>query len=146
MEVKERMIMEDVLNATDVRAEFSKFIDSVVREKPRAIKRNRDIVMSLSLEHFTDLLSKYELSMEFEQDEDGNFYGSIEQIEDIVGQGDTIEELRRYLAIQLVEYSQDYYNNFTRYYNAPNRRSHLPLVLLTLIQEDLEGVASLIRG
>lgn len=102
MEVKERMIMEDVLNATDVRAEFSKFIDSVVREKPRAVKRNRDIIMSLSLEHFTDLLSRYELSMEFEQDGDGNFYGSIEQIEDIVGQGDTVEELRRYLAIQLV--------------------------------------------
>lgn len=138
--------MEGVTNATDVRAEFSKFIDSVVHEKPRAIKRNRDIVISLSMEHFTDLLSKYELSMEFEQDEEGNFYGSLEQIEDIVGQGATIKELRHYLALQLVEYAQDYYNNFTRYYNAPNRRSHLSLVLLTLIQEDIEGVVSLIRG
>jgi predicted RNase H-like HicB family nuclease len=138
--------MQEVLNATDVRREFSRFIDSVVREKPRAIKRNRDVIFSLSLDHIEDLLSKYELSMEFEQEDDGSYTGSLKQIPDIIGNGDTIDDLRYDLAVQLMEYAQDYYANFTRYYNAPNRRSHLPYILSVLIQDDVEGVKKLIHA
>jgi antitoxin YefM len=40
--------MEAILNATEVRANFSGFFDSVVRERPQFVKRNRDIIAAVS--------------------------------------------------------------------------------------------------
>jgi predicted RNase H-like HicB family nuclease len=133
--------MQTVLNATDVRANFGGFIDTIVREKPQAIKRNRDVIMAFSKQQMKELLSVYELTFEYEQDEDGRYAGSIEQIEDIVADAMTLEELRTELAINLVEYALDYENNYSRYYNTPNRHKHAPYVLRVLMEEDVESVA-----
>ncbi|HBI03426.1 MAG TPA: hypothetical protein DDY49_05285 [Paenibacillaceae bacterium] len=138
--------MPVVLNATEVRANFGGFIDTVVREKPQAIKRNRDIIVTFSLHQIKDILSAYELTFEYEQDEDGKFVGSIEQIEDIVAEGNTLEELRLELARHLLEYANDYYANFSRYNNAPNRQNHANYVLRILLEDDIESVASMLHG
>lgn len=138
--------MQTVLNATEVRANFGWFIDTVVRDKPQAIKRNRDIVVTFSLQQMKDILSVYELTFEYEQDEDGKFVGSIEQMEDIVAEGDTLEDLRCELARQLVEYAQDYYSDFSRYYNAPNRHRHAFYVLRVLLEDDIENVARMFHA
>lgn len=138
--------MQTLLNATEVRANFGGFIDSVIREKPQLVKRNRDIIVTFSLQHIKDILSAYKLTFEYEQDEDGKFAGSIEQIEDIVAEGDTLEDLRYELARQLVEYAQDYYSNFSRYHNAPNRQHHAFYVFRVLLEDDIEKVANLIHA
>ncbi|MDQ0062167.1 hypothetical protein [Paenibacillus harenae] len=74
--------MQTVLNATEVRANFGGFIDTIVREKPQAIKRNRDVIMAFSKQQMKELLSVYELTFEYEQDEDGR-YGRVLLEEDI---------------------------------------------------------------
>lgn len=130
-----------VLNATDVRANFGGFIDTIVREKPQAIKRNRDVIMAFSKPQMKELLSVYELTFEYEQDEDGRYTGSIEQIEDIVADGETLEELRIELARHLIEYAIDYEINYSRYYNTPNRHKHAPYILRVLLEDDIESVA-----
>ncbi|KLU61788.1 hypothetical protein CEB3_c19670 [Peptococcaceae bacterium CEB3] len=140
------MIMQDVLSSSKVRAEFGRFIDSIVRDKPRAFQRNRDTIFSFSKEQILDLLSTFRLTMEYEQGEDGMFYGSLQQIDDIVGSGASINDLRHNLAVQLIEYAEDYYRDFRRYSNAPNRRSHAPFVWLTLLQNNTENVTELIYG
>lgn len=138
--------MQTVLNATEVRANFGGFIDTVVRDKPQAIKRNRDVVVTSSLKFMKEILSAYELTFEYEQDEDGKFVGSIEQIEDIIAEGNTLEELRLELARKLVDYAQDYYSDFSRYSNAPNRRNHAYYVLRVLLEDDAENVTSMLHG
>ncbi len=138
--------MQTVLNATDVRANFGEFIDTIVREKPQAIKRNRDVIMAFSKHHMKELLSIYELTFEYEQDEDGRYAGSIEQIEDIAADGGSIDELRMELARQLLEYAMDYENNYSRYYNTPNRHKHAPYVLRVLLEEDIEAVARMFHA
>lgn len=132
--------MQTILNATEVRANFGGFIDTIVRDKPQAIKRNRDVIMAFSKQHMKELLSVYELTFEYEQDEDGRYAGSIEQIEDIVGDGATLEELGTELARQLMEYSVDYEMNYSRYYNTPNRHKHAPYVLRVLLEDDIDSV------
>lgn len=92
------------------------------------------------------ILSAYELTFEYEQDEDGKFAGSVEQIEGIVAEGDTIEDLLHELARQLIEYAQDYYSNFLRYYNSPNRQRHAYYVFRVLLEDDIERVASIIHA
>jgi predicted RNase H-like HicB family nuclease len=138
--------MQTVLNATDVRANFGGFIDTIIREKPQAIKRNRDVIMAFSKQQMKELLSVYELTFEYEQDEDGKFAGSIEQIEDIVADAETLEELRNELSRQLVEYAIDYETNYSRYYNTPNRHKHAPYVLRVLLEDDIESIANMLHA
>jgi len=85
--------MQAILNATDVRANFGGFIDTIVREKPQAVKRNRDVIMAFSKQQMKELLAVYELTFEYEQDEDGRYAGSIEQIEEIVADGESLDQL-----------------------------------------------------
>jgi hypothetical protein len=138
--------MQSLLNATDVRANFGGFIDTIVREKPQAVKRNRDVIMAFSKQQMKELLSVYELTFEYEQDEDSRYAGSIEQIDDIVADGSTLDELRIELARQLIEYALDYENNYSRYYNTPNRRKHAPYVLRVLLEDDIESVAQMFHA
>ena len=138
--------MQSVLKATDVRANFGEFIDTIVREKPQAVKRNRDVIVAFSKQQMKELLSVYELTVEYEQDEDGRFAGSIEQIEDIVADGETLEALKRELARQLLEYAIDYEANYTRYYHSPNRHKHAPYALRVLLEDDIESVVRLLHA
>ncbi|HZG85666.1 hypothetical protein [Paenibacillus sp.] len=139
------MIMEALL-ATQVRANMGGFIDTVVREKPQAIRRNRDVIVAASRDHMRFFLSAYELNFEYEQDEDGRYAGSIKEIDFIVADGATLEELRLELAQQLVEYAQDYFNEYVRYTNAPNTRGHAPYVLRVLLEDDVKAVSRLLHG
>ncbi|MGM0881798.1 MAG: hypothetical protein ACQEXQ_12290 [Bacillota bacterium] len=138
--------MQTLLNATEVRANFGEFIDTIVREKPQAIKRNRDVIMAFSKAHMKELLSVYEFTFEYEIDEDGRYAGSIEQIEDIVADAGTLKELSIELARHLVEYAIDYENNYFRYYNTPNRHKHAPYVLRVLLEDDVESVAQMFHS
>lgn len=140
------MLMEAVLNATEVRANFGEFIDTVVRVKPQVVKRNRDFIFTTSLPMMRFLLSSYELNYEYEVDEDGRYAGSIEEIEFIVADGANLEELRANLVHHLMDYAHDYMNEFPRYFNAPNTKKHAPYVLRVLLEDDAESVASMLHG
>ncbi|MGL4819985.1 MAG: hypothetical protein ACRC5C_08400 [Bacilli bacterium] len=139
-------MMQSVMNASDVRREFGKFIDDTVRIRPQAIKRNRDIIFSLSLEHFREVLSGYELTFEYEQDEDGRFVGVVDQIDDIVADGESLEELKYELARHLIAYAHDYYEDFEKYYRSPNRKRHFQYVIRILLEDDIEKVARLLHA
>jgi len=140
------MNMQTILNATDVRANFGGFIDTIVREKPQAVKRNRDVIMAFSKQQMKELLAVYELTFEYEQDEDGRYAGSIEQIEDIVADGESLDQLRYELARHLVEYALDYENNYSQFYNSPNRHKHAPYILRVLMEDDVESVARMVHA
>jgi predicted RNase H-like HicB family nuclease len=86
------------------------------------------------------------LTFEYEQDEDGRFTGSIEQIEDIVADAETLEELRDELSRQLVEYVIDYESNYSRYYNTQNRHKHAPYILRILLEDDTESILQMLHA
>lgn len=138
--------MKSILNATEVRANFGGFIDTIVREKPQAIKRNRDVIMAVSKQQMKEILSAYEMTFEYEQDEDGMYVGSIVQIDDIVADGKSLEQLKIELARHLIEYAYDYENNYQRYYHAPNRQKHAPYVMRVLLEDDVESIAGLLHA
>lgn len=137
--------MQALLSATEVRANFGGFIDTVVREKPQFVKRNRDVITSVSVDHLKLILSAYEFTFEYEV-EDGKYLGSIEQIEDLISEADTLEEMKQDLAQQLIEYSQMFYDDFERFMAAPNRKAHAPYILRVLLYNDVSEVAELLHG
>ncbi|MEQ8201502.1 MAG: hypothetical protein ABRQ24_08805 [Syntrophomonadaceae bacterium] len=48
------------------------------------------------------------------------------------------------LAEELAEYSQDYFDQFSLYFNAANRRKHFPYVLKVALAEGIHEVAGFI--
>jgi uncharacterized protein YbcC (UPF0753/DUF2309 family) len=137
------IIMQGVLNATDVRKEWGSFIDTVVRLKPQFVKRNRDMFAALSLDHLELILSNYRFTMDYEQEEDGSYSGSLHQV-DIVANAENLNSLKTELAKALVEYAHDYIDEFHLYYNSPNRKAHFPYLIHVLIQSDIDNIVKLI--
>jgi hypothetical protein len=135
----------EAVTSGKVRDNFGGFIDSVVREKPQAVRRNRDLIVAVSRDEMDMFLSPYELTMEHEVGKDGRYYGSLEQI-DVVGVGNSLEELKLALANDVIEYAQEYWENLERYIHAPNRKAHYPFVFRIMLQDNAKGVLNFIRG
>lgn len=133
------------INASNVRKDFSHFIDTVVREKPLTIKRNRDFIISFSLEHLKNLLTDYRFHVTYFKEEDGTITGSLNEI-DIVVNGDNHTDIQRLLAEELLGYAEEYNNEFSFYYHSLNRKSHFPYILQVLIQNDLDDVIQLLNA
>jgi hypothetical protein len=132
------------LNATDVRKEWGGFIDSVIREKPKLIKRSRDYIFASSLDMLNELLKAYTFTAELLTEADGSITASLKEI-DIVVNGKDKEEALDNLACDLVEYAEEFYNEFEYWFSAPNRKQHLPYVLNVLVQDNVKKVKEIIR-
>lgn len=135
--------MKTILNATDVRREWSKFIDDVKWVKPALIKRNRDIIAVLSIDLIEFILKEYRLTVDVRQEEDGSYTGILKEI-DLMANAADMESLELELARELIEYSEEYINEFGLYYNSPNRKNHFAYIYRTMLaSDDIEKVKKL---
>jgi uncharacterized protein YbcC (UPF0753/DUF2309 family) len=141
--IKEGVVMQEVINATDVRRDWSSFIDNVVRFKPSLVKRNRDYLAAISLEHLEVLLTPYRLTLEYEEEADGSFSGSLKEL-DILANAASLDTLKTAITKEMIEYAQEYMDEFNKYYDAPNRKPHFPYIMRVLIQKDEDSVRGLI--
>lgn len=139
------MIMQGVMNATEVRVKWGAFIDGVVRSRPEFVKRNRDLIAALSLDHLALILNPYVFHLEYRSEEDGSVSGALSEV-DLVANAPTLNELKLALAQELVEYAHEYLEEYDLYSRAPNRKSHFPYILRVLVQKDVGSVASLIHA
>lgn len=136
--------MQGTLNATDVRRHWSQFNDDIVREGPRFVKRNRDEWAALSSEHLKAAFAVFTFEAELFREEDGSVTATLKGF-DLVENGETEEEAIELLAEELIEYANEYQDNFKTYFQSPNRHDHFPYIMNVLAQDDAEGVKSLIR-
>ena len=132
------------MKATDVRREWSKVIDTAIREKPVFIKRTRDHVVISNVEHIKSLLNDYHLTAEKFIEEDGSITLSMQEL-DIVANGSSLKLAKQELAKNLLEYAEEFYQDFAFWSKAPNRKSHTPFVLKILLNENIEELISDIK-
>jgi len=132
------------LKATDVRKEWSSVLDSAIRNKPQFIKRTRDYVVLSDIETFKDLLEPYKFSAKKYTEDDGSITLSLNEI-DLIENGKTEEEAKNKLASAIIEYSEEFYNEYDYWKNAPNRKEHIPFVLKSLIIDDTDKIMELIE-
>lgn len=140
------MLLSAQLTVTQVRKDMSAFADRVIHHEPavRVTRGHREAFFAIDEMKFRDVLRAYRFTMEYERGEDGRYYGSLEQISDIIGEGDTLDELKRDLVSYLVEYAEGYAKELQLYYNAPNRRPHFPYILNVLAQQSVDDIIGLI--
>ncbi|MDQ0418319.1 hypothetical protein J2Z48_002511 [Croceifilum oryzae] len=138
------MLMQPALS-TDVRKNWSEFFDMVVRGKPQAVQRNRDLAMFIALPHMREILKRYRFTLEIIQEDDGSFTGELQEV-DLMWNTDSIDQLKKILAQDLMEYARNYMEEFNLHFHSPNRRDHFPYVLHVLIHDNLVDIVKLIDG
>jgi uncharacterized protein YbcC (UPF0753/DUF2309 family) len=135
--------LKTALKATDVRRNWSKFIDDIKWVKPAFIKRNRDIIAVLPFDLLEFILKEYKLTVKVAQEEDGSYTGIINEMDLMINTPD-IESIKIEIAKELLEYSEEYMDEFRLYYNSPNRKNHFPYVYRTILaSDDIEKVKEL---
>ena len=132
-------------NATEVRQNFREFLDEVLHDRSQAITRYDDVVMALSLQHLEALLEHISFTMDYEQEADLSFSGSILELPLCENAG-TVEKLKAVLAEAMVAYAETYLAEFKRCFNSPGLDKQLPHVLKIYVQPDLEAVIQLINA
>lgn len=60
------------VNATDVRKDFGRYIDKIVRSKPIFIKRSRDYFMGISIDMAKELIKDVVFSADKYVEDDGS--------------------------------------------------------------------------
>lgn len=128
------MLME---NATEVRKEWSSVVDSVVRDKPKFIKRTRDKMWLSNLETMSEILEAYQFTAELIREDDGTVTLSLNEI-DLVENAEDEATARKQMGNAIMEYSMDYYNDYSYWSSAPNRKKHIPYVFKALIMDDAQ--------
>ncbi len=126
--------MNQVISSTEVRKNWSEVIDTVVRKKPVFIKRNRDVLTFLSLEQLDIILDFFVLNMNIYLEEDGSYTASIDEI-DLAGNARTQDEVIELICDDLIEYADEYMENFDLYYHSSNRKSHFPYIYKVIAHE-----------
>lgn len=133
--------------ASDVRQHFSEFVDGVVRDRPVFVTRNRDTLAVFNLEHLSVLVQSLQFNATVKQDENGEYIGTLEEIEHLVVRGTTVDDALNAIASDLLEYAEEYFtDSFRLYFNAPTRRRHFPYVLKVAMQNSYDDVKRLIHA
>lgn len=128
-----------IMNATDVRKDWSAVIDNVVRIKPQFIKRTRDCLMLTDVRFLLTMLSAYQFTATIYKEEDNTVTISLNEI-DLVENAETEELAKQQLAESIIEYAEDYYNDFAYWSSASNRVEHMPYVIKALILNDAQQI------
>ena len=131
------------LNATQVRNDWSAVVDSVIREKPKFIKRTRDYMLLSDVNIIMQLLEPHTLTAETFVEDDGSVTISLDQI-DLVENGNDEKEAIKKMAAAILEYAEDYYKEFS-YWARGDRKTHIPFVLKALVLNDVDRIGGLIQ-
>mgnify|MGYP003448895630 FL=1 len=135
------MLMEQ---ATTVRKEWSSVCDSVIHDKPKFIKRTRDKMWFSNLETMSEILEAYHFSADRFVEADGTVTLSLNEI-DLIENGCTESEARELLGKSILEYSAEYYNEYSLYSRSPNRKGHIPYIFKALIKNDPKKIGESIE-
>ncbi len=132
------------INATSVRNEWSLVVDRVIRKKPQFIKRTRDYMLLADVKFLENILSAYEFTAAFYKEEDGSVTLSLNEL-DLAENAETEAAAKAKLAKAIMEYAEDFYNEFEYWSSAPNRKGHIPYVFKALIQNDTQKLEEKIK-
>ncbi|MBO4347473.1 MAG: hypothetical protein J5840_07530 [Lachnospiraceae bacterium] len=121
----------DMINATDVRKNWSITLDNVAHERPAYIKRTHDNVAIFSVDTLNMMLAGYHFNARRFKEKDGSVTLSSVDL-DIVVNDVNEEAAKRRLAEYIKEYAEEFYSEYSYWSKAPNRQSHIPYVFKAL--------------
>ncbi len=91
------------------------------------------------MEQAREILKDVKFHVRVYREDDGTATATVDEMDIVVNEKDE-NEARVSLVKDVLEYAKEYYDNFTRYSTAPNRKDHLRYVVAIAVQRDLEPV------
>ena len=128
-----------VEKATMVRKEWSAICDSVIHEKPRFIKRTRDKMWFSNLDTMAEILKAYTFTAQKFVESDNSITLSLNEI-DLIENGNDEDSARYALGNAILNYSFDYYKDYSFYSHSPNRKAHVPYIFKALIMDNAKDI------
>ena len=135
MEVQKELIDMLLEQAATIREEWNSVCDSVISDKPKFIKRTKDRMWFSYLETMAEILKAYCFTAVKYVEEDGTITLSLNEI-DLIENGPDENSVRTAMGEAILEYSLEYYNNYSFYSKAPNRKKHIPYIFKALINDN----------
>lgn len=141
------MMFDLAVKSSTVRDNFSEYVDAVIHKAPKVVNRHRDHFVMMNFDHLSALIADLEFHATLVKDDDGSFFATLREIDDLIGIGDTEVVALKSLVENLVDYSYEYLNeSFSLYFNAPNRKKHLPFVFKVMMQKDADDIMRMINA
>ena len=125
------------VNATDVRKDFGKFIDEIVRTKPIMVKRSRDYFLGISVEMMLELVADEVFSAKTFMEDDGTITLALDDYDLVVNGTDEETALNRMVA-ELRDYAEEYYEDIRFWSSDALRRKQIKGILKVLLTENNE--------
>lgn len=132
------------MNATDVRKNWSEVADSVIRTKPKFIKKTRDYMFLSNIQFLDLLLADVSYNAKTYIEADGSVTISLDEL-CLVENAETEKEALLCMANSILEYSLDFYNDFQIWSIAPNKKAEIPYVFKALILDDVDKIKENIK-
>lgn len=132
------------ISASNVRKDWSRVMDSVIRTRPAFIKRTRDRMVLCSVDTVQQLVKDTPISATKYVEEDGSITLSLDDVDIAVCEPD-FASAKRALVHDLVEYAEEYYAEYDLYSRSPNRKNHLPLVMKVLTAKSEKELEDLVQ-
>jgi hypothetical protein len=129
----------DLLNATDVRKNWSVTLDKVAHERPAYVKRTHDNVAIISFSTLNLMLAGYHFCAKKFKEKDGSITLSAVDLDIVVNEANE-QAAKHRLAEYIKEYAEEFYEEYALWSKAPNRVGHIPYVFkaITLDTEAIE--------
>lgn len=134
------------INSTEVRKDFSSTIDRVIYCKPQFVQRTHNRMVMIEEGEFNNLLSNLTIHVKLIKENDGSFIATNSIIEDVFSTGETKEAAMSELCRELIEYAQEYYDEYDLYSKTPNRKNHAPYVMRILSSPSVESVRGMLHA
>jgi len=131
------------ISAVQVRNEWTSMVDMVMHEKPQFIKQSHGYMFLTDFNVLEYLLSAYTFNAKTLLEDDGSVTIILDEI-DLVENGQDEQEAQAKLARAILEYSEDYYNDFA-YWSKGSNVSHIPYVFKSLMLNDVAKIGELIK-
>lgn len=90
-----------------------------------------------------DSIESYAFTAAITREPNGSYTVSLDQI-DLAENADTLEMAKRRLVNAIIEYAEDFNNEFDFWSSPPNRSSHIPYVL-KILPLDPQQIGDIIR-
>lgn len=127
--------------SSDVRQDWSRFVDEVIHKSPKFVQRNeRDIFVSMNLEYMAVIMDSVRYCVEVEYDDESKEFIATMQDFWFVEASETEEKVVQKLADQLMDFAADYYKDLTIYQATKDFKKQFPLILKALITDDTKRI------
>lgn len=132
---------EIAVKSSEVRNNWSSFVDDVLYRAPKFVQRNeRDSIVAMNLEIVKLITESLRYSVTLEHDEEANEWIASSDQSWIVESAETEHEAVSLYLESYLEWSVDYLKEFNTNYSAPNLKAQLPYILKALVQETVDNL------